>query len=182
MEILFGIVILALLIWGLINRKKDRREWIKEERYEESGAWIDKRSGERGTYGSLDEEMESNRKWISMQGKAIELARALQSNIAAQVPEYQNLSADQQKRHFDWLKSETTHLFKQLEDLKAGKALPTETSEQAHHPLAVSLKKQVLDYCYTHSPEILKLDIEVLKGWDHTCLLWSEQILSKLTS
>lgn len=180
MEILFGIVILALLIWGLMNRKKDRREWIKEERYEESGAWLDKRSGERGTFGSLDEEMESNRKWISLQGKATELARIMQTTIATQLPDYQKLDNDQQKRYADWLKSETPKLFGRLEELKAGKSTPTEHLESAMHPLAVALKKQVLDYCYTQFPELLQLDIEVLKGWDQTCQHWCHRILSKL--
>jgi hypothetical protein len=180
MEILFGIVILALLIWGLINRKQHRREWIKEERYEESGAWLDKRSGERGTYGSLDEEMESSRKWISMQGKANELAKNLQTTIAAQLPEYQSLEPDQQKRYFDWLKSEILNLFKRLEDLKTGKSSPNNTLESALHPLATPLKKQVLDYCYTQFPDLLRLDIEVLKDWDQTCQQWCDRILSKL--
>lgn len=181
MEILFGIVILALLIWGLMNRKKDRREWIKEERYEESGAWLDKRSGERGTYGSLDEEMESNRKWISLQGKATELSRILQTTIAAQLDDYQKLGTDQKKRYADWLKSETSKLLGRLEELKAGKSSLHDLPESSLHPLAVPLNKQVLEYCYAQFPELLQLDIENLKRWDQTCQHWCHRILSKLS-
>lgn len=181
MEILFGIVILALLIWGLMNRKKERREWIKEERYEESGNWIDKRSGERGTYGSLDEEMESNRKWISIQGKANELARMLQSTISTQIIEYQEFDPEKQKQYVDWLKTETSKLFRHMEELKAGKYTQPDHPASNLHPLAVPLKKQVLDYCYAQFPEMLQLDIEVLKSWDQTCHHWCGKILSKLS-
>ena len=77
MGIAFGIIVLILIILAVWNRRKADKAWVKEERYEDSGAWIDKRAGERGTYGSLDEEMERERLYVSRQNRINELARII---------------------------------------------------------------------------------------------------------
>ncbi len=86
MEILFGLVVLALIIMGLRHRKKQDRKWLKEERYDESGAWIDKRAGERGTYGSRDREMEQERHLIRRSGNIEGLIHTIQTHCFEQFP------------------------------------------------------------------------------------------------
>lgn len=169
MEILFGVTILVLLIWGLANRKKSKKEWIKEERYEESGHWIDKRSGERGTYGSLDEEMEANRQYISLQSKVSELALAIQSKLMDQIPEYQDLPSQALNQHFTLLKSELNAFFSQFKDVLKGNSARNMPDTAENHALVTHLKKQILDFSYLHFPALLALDIEVLKQLDLDC-------------
>ncbi len=182
MEIIFGIIIMVLLVWGLINRKKGKTAWIKEERFEESGSWIDKRSGERGTYGSLDDEMEANRQYISLQGKVSELAQSIQSLLSKQLPEFQTKTHDDLKRHFSLIKSELLDYFIQCQGLIKGKSVRQTPQVHALHPLASDLKKSVLNYSYQHFPELLQLDIEILKQLDADCELMCNRILSSLST
>ncbi|HLP94003.1 MAG TPA: hypothetical protein VK168_08200 [Saprospiraceae bacterium] len=173
MEILFGIVVLVLLVWGLANRKKAKKEWIQEERYEESGSWIDKRSGERGTYGSLDEEMEANRKYISQQGKVNELSRAIQAYLGEHQPGY---SRDVQA-HYEAIKSEIQTLFRQIEALKKGQEIPLRENETLEGAIISPLKKQILDFAYQEFPELLNLEIAQIKRLDAYCVQMCARIL-----
>lgn len=181
MEYLFGILVLALLIMGLRNRKKSKKEWVKEERYEESGAWIDKRSGERGTYGSLDEEMESNRLYIAKQGKISELAQAVQSFCFAQVADFQNLDDRQLKQHLSFCKSELNGLFDQIDTFIKGQTVPMPENASANHANNQGLKKLLLDFAYERFPKLLDLEIEPIQKFDQTTGLVAQKILVEIS-
>ncbi|MFN0033799.1 MAG: hypothetical protein ACKVUS_01950 [Saprospiraceae bacterium] len=166
MEILFGLLVIALIVLGLRNRKKQKKEWLREERYDESGAWIDKRVGERGTFGSLDEEMEANRQYIAIQGKVSELAQAVQAFCFAQIPDFQNLSDAQLKQHLALCKSEIGGLFEHIEGLVSGRGASIAESAFPQNGLRTALKKQVLDFSFERFPSLLDLEIEQIQKFD----------------
>ncbi len=176
MEIAFALIVLALIILGLRNRKKEKKTWIKEERYEESGDWIDKRSGERGTYGSLDDEMEANRQYIARQSKVSELAIAVQASCFAQQADYQNLTTDQLKRHLAFCKSELNGLLEQIEHLLKGRGLLIAESTLPPNELIRVLKKQVLDFSFERFPKLLDLEIEQIQRFDQA----AEQVAGRI--
>lgn len=180
MEILFGLLVLGLLALGIWNRKKSKSEWIKAERYDESGDWIDKRSGERGTFGSLDEEMESNRKYIAKQAKISELALLVQRYCLEQVLGYQQLEPEKAKRFFAFCKSEADWLFGHVENLTRDQ--PSSISKMDYPPSEHRdrLKKQVLDYSFEHFPQLLELEIEQVKKFDHSAEQLSERTLQEI--
>lgn len=182
MTILFALLILLLLIVGLLNRKKSKKEWVKEERYEESGNWIDKRSGERGTYGSLDEEMEANRLYISKQRKINESAQAVQGVLFKQHPNYQELSLEKQKTHHSYCKTEIAGLFDRIELLKQGKFQQAEAPILPPHAIRTLLKKQILAFSFEAFPELLDLEIEEIKKLDNAADQIAERILAKIPS
>src|SRR5438128_2425710 len=97
MAALIGVLILILLIMGLVSRKRRIKTWVKEERYEESGNWLDKRPGERGTWGSLDQEMARERGQMVRQGRVVELAGLIRQYAATQDPVFANLPEDQNR-------------------------------------------------------------------------------------
>ena len=165
---------------GLLNRKKSKKDWIKEERYEESGNWIDKRSGERGTYGSLDEEMEANRLYISRQRKISETTQAVQGILFTQHPYYQDLSIENQKKHHSFFKAEIADLFDRVESLKPGKPLLPEAPILPANELRTLLKKQILAYSFEAFPELLDLEIEEIKKLYDFADQIAERILVKI--
>ena len=166
MEIVFGLIVLALIILGLRNRKKEKKEWVKEERFEESGAWIDKRSGERGTYGSLDEEMEANRLFIAQKSKVNELTQAVQTFYFAQYPNFHSLSDAQIKGHLAFAKSEFSRLFEQINDLLKGGNITVASDDFQSGELRSALKKVILDFSWKRFPELLDLEIEKIRQFD----------------
>ncbi len=168
MEILFAVLVLALLVFGLLNRKKEKKEWVKEERFEESGDWLDKRSGERGTYGSLDEEMEANRLYIAQKGKVSELAQNIQSLLFSQNNEFHNLSDDKIKRIHAFCKSEISVFFEQIEAWTSGKQSPTLSPEVPELALQPEIKKMILDFVFERFPKLLDLEIEQIKLVDQS--------------
>lgn len=180
MEILFGLLVLTLLVFGIRNRKKSKSEWLREERYDESGDWIDKRSGERGTFGSLDEEMESNRKYIAKQAKVSELAQLIQHFILDQVPDYHQLTSEKTKRFFAFCKSEANWLLGHVENLTRDQ--PSSVSKIDYPPseLRDKLKKLVLDFSFERFPQLLELEIEQVKKFDHSAEQLSERTLQEI--
>jgi len=166
MEIVFGLIVLVLIVFGLRNRKKEKKEWVKAERFEESGDWIDKRSGERGTYGSLDEEMEANRLFIAQKSKVSELTQAVQSFYFAQYPDFQTLTDAQIKSHLAYSKSEFFRLFDQIDVLLKGRDIQLTASEFLPDTLRSALKKVVLDFSWVQFPKILDLEIEKIRQFD----------------
>lgn len=180
MEILFGLLVLALLALGLYARKKERKTWVQEERYEESGDWMDKRRGERGTYGSLDEEMEANRRYIARAGKVSELARAMQAICFAQNRDFQNLSPIQIKEHLSFVKSEINAFFLCIDDLLAGKALAGSGEKPSHEDHGVALKKQLLDYSFEHFPTLLELEITQIQSLDRAAAQTAMRVVGKI--
>lgn len=180
MEILFALLVLALLVLGVLNRKKSKREWIKEERHDESGIWIDKRSGERGTFGSLDEEMESNRKYIAKQAKVSELAQIMQHFCAIQTAEYQKLSSEKTPRFFAFCKSEADWLLGHVENFTRDQPGSISNIQYPPNPLRDNLKKRVLDFSFEHFPQLLELEIEQIKKFDNAAEQLSERTLQEM--
>lgn len=180
MEIAFGLLVLALIILGLRNRKKEKKEWVKEERYEESGAWIDKRSGERGTYGSLDEEMEANRRYIAQKSKISELALALQSFCFAKRPDFQSLSDRQIKQHLAYCKSEISALFDLAENMIKDQAAGIAESDFSPNEPSVALKKQILNFAFERYPKLLDLEIELIQKFDLAAAHVASKILAEI--
>ncbi len=180
MEIIFGIVVLVLIILGLRNRKKEKSSWIKEERYEESGAWIDKRSGERGAYGSLDEEMEANRLFIAKQSKINELTVNIQAFCFAQIPDFHKLSEESLQKHRAFCKSEITGLFEQIDQLTTGRQANVADASYPANEFRAGLKKQVLDFSFDRFPKLLDLEIEAIKKFDLATEQLSERVLGEI--
>ncbi len=180
MEIAIGLLVLALIILGLRNRKKEKKEWVKEERYEESGAWIDKRSGERGTYGSLDEEMETNRHYIAAQSKISALALATQAFCFAQHRDFQSLNDGQIKRHLAFCKSEAAGIFAHIESLTHGRGISIDEAPLAPNELRTALKKYVLSISYEHFPKLLDLEIEQIQKFDLAVEHVSKRVLEEI--
>jgi hypothetical protein len=180
MEFLFAILVLALLILGLRNRKKSKKEWVKEERYEDSGAWIDKRSGERGTYGSLDEEMEANRLYIAKQGKISELAQDVQAYCFAQIIDFQNFNDHQLKQHLAFCKSEINGLFEKVEAFVKREKVAIPDRIVANQESTQGLKKVLLDFSFERFPKLLDLEIEQIQQFDQTAAQTAQRILAEI--
>lgn len=178
MTILFGVLVLALLVLGLQNRKKERKKWVKEERFEESGDWLDKRSGERGTYGSLDDEMEANRKYIAQQSKISELALAVQSVLFEQSADFQTLHETQIKQHLLFCKSEFLALFQNYDRFIAGEHPAISKVNLPEHALRPVLKKMILDFSFERFPKLLDLEIDRIQQIDQM----ADQVASKILS
>lgn len=180
MEIAFGLIILVLIVVGLRNRKKAQKAWVKTERFEESGDWIDKRSGERGTYGTLDDEMEANRQYIAKQGKINELAQQIQQYCFKQIPDFHSLNNEQLKQHLSCCKSELTGLFGWVENQspahKAG-STPAQSSDASHR---VALKKIILDFAFERFPSLLDLEIEQIQYFDGMADRVADKVLAEI--
>lgn len=178
MQLIFSALVLVLLVWGLSRRKKEKKEWVKEERYEESGDWIDKRSGERGTYGSLDEEMESDRQYIARQGRISELALLVQQYCFGMLPGLVEAPDASKKVFFTYCKSEAEGFIGQTERIrKTGYAPVSKEAYAASGEQVNALKKQVLQFCYERYPELLELQIEVIQLFDLATAAFCAKIL-----
>lgn len=181
MEIIFALLVLLLIIVGLRNRKKEKKEWIQEERYEESGAWLDKRSGERGTYGSLDEEMEANRKYVTRQGQISELAQNIQSICFTQIPEFHSLSDQQIKAHLNFCKKALNGLFEQVESLSNGGTIPVQDAGLAPNAIQDAIKKQILDFSFQAFPKLLNLEIDQIRRFDQSAETVAQKIQMEIS-
>ncbi len=176
MEILLAVAVLLLLFFGLRHRKKEEKQWIKEDRFDESGDWLDKRPGERGTFGSLDLEMETDRKDLRRQVKINELSQIFKNYFWENHPDFQNVSDENFRKKFPFLKNEIANFIALAEKMATGFApadlefLPGQQPEK--HPL----KKQVLDFSFENFPKLLDLEIEVIKKLD----LAAERLVSKV--
>jgi hypothetical protein len=153
--ILFGTAILLLLIVGLYRRKRQEKEWVKEERYEDSGTWIDKRAGERGTYGRLDHERELERSHLYRTGRIQELIRDIE-------------------REMDWIPGRHSRAIREkLDELVAlvnlileGKLPSTPPELTAQDTRAQDLQKIILSTFFEIFPGLLNADIQHLKLLD----------------
>ncbi len=175
--IFFGILILVLLIVGLIRRKKSDRAWVQEERYEESGDWIDKRPGERGSRGSLDAEMARDRQQLVRQGRAVELAELLRHYAAENSPGLAGLSEDQVKHFRTYTRTQAGQMITAIEQIRNGQAPAAAPSAgETRHD---ALKKQILDFAYRHYPALLELDIDLLRQLDQLVGNWAEGVMAE---
>lgn len=166
MELLFGLAVITLLILGWRSRKKQEKDWLKEERHDERGAWVDKRAGERGTYGSLDAEMEQSRQSVRKQNKINELARVVRTYFFEQHPDFHALSDEQIKKHIAFSKTQITGFVSIVEKVTNDVAsdLPNHPARQEQHRSA--LKKLILDFSFDNFPALLDLELEVMKKLD----------------
>lgn len=166
MSILFGLLVLILLAAGLYLQRRQRKTWVDEERYEESGDWIDKRSGERGTYGSLDAQREQERKTLTDQGRANELARLLRDYFFEHYPGFATLSNDQLKAFTTAARNQANQLFQTASNLQMGQPAEPQDVPESETEHIQPLKKIMLDFSYQAFPALLGLDLEQIKQFD----------------
>ncbi|MCB0534547.1 MAG: hypothetical protein H6574_16395 [Lewinellaceae bacterium] len=166
MSILFGLLVLILLAAGLYLQRRQRKTWVKEERYEESGNWIDKRSGERGTYGSLDAQREQERKTLTDQGRANELARLLRDYFFEHYPGFANLNNDQLKAFTAAARNQASQLFQTASSLQKGQSTDPHEAPDSETEHTQPLKKIMLDFSYQAFPALLDLELEQIKQFD----------------
>jgi hypothetical protein len=153
--IFLGIAILSLLVIGLYRRKKQEKNWVKEERYEESGDWLDKRAGERGTYGSLDREREAERAKIYRTGRIQELIRDIEKEMDW-IP----------GRHTKAIREKMDDLALLAKNIMAGKIPTASLDITASDEQAEEIKKIILDAFFDLFPDLLNTDIQHIKSFD----------------
>ncbi|MCY7329700.1 MAG: hypothetical protein LH618_14200 [Saprospiraceae bacterium] len=173
--ILFGVLILVLLAAGLTRRKRSARTWVKEERYEETGYWVDKRPGERGTWGSLDAEMTRDRQQLVRQGRVVELAELLRQYMAGHSPSFANLSEEQIRTFRTNTRAQAAQMITNIEQIKNGQ--PPVAAVSAGDAPYEALKKQILDFAYRHYPALLELDIDTLRSFDLAAGKWAAEVM-----
>lgn len=177
MEILFGLLLLVLLVWGLRSRKKEQTTWLKEERYEESGAWLDKRSSERGTFGSLDDEMEQERRNVRSQSNSKELSHLISSYCFRELPDFSSLEDAPTQQCLGFIQKQAATVISILEEMLETSTVPTPLSPvQTDERHRLALKKKVLDFSFDRFPKLLDLEIETIKEFD----AWAEQIVASI--
>ncbi|MBK9338427.1 MAG: hypothetical protein IPM98_18575 [Lewinellaceae bacterium] len=120
MEILFGLLILVLITVALLNRRREKKTWLREERYDERGDWVDKRAGERGTYGSLDAEREAERFTLTRQGRINDLALDIRNFAFEHVPGFHERSTAEIKAFTADARDHAAQLLATIEALKTG--------------------------------------------------------------
>ncbi|MBL7775732.1 MAG: hypothetical protein JNK89_06990 [Saprospiraceae bacterium] len=176
---LFGLLILVLLLAGLYYRRQQRRQWVAEERYDDSGAWLDKRSGERGTYGSLDAEREQARNQIAQKGRATELARLWRAYLFDQHPGFNQLTDAEIRRFTDFAREKTARLLADVTALPDGQ-WPDAEPPADDQPHLAALKKIALDFCYANYPKLLDLDLEHLRRLDQLAAAAAAALLNAI--
>ncbi len=176
--ILFGILILVLIVIALWRRKQETDAWLREERYDESGRWLDKRSGERGTYGTLDAEREAERFSLSRQGRIADLSIDIRNYCLQHIPAFQQqsdafvLAFSQQTRRL------LERFFDLIEEARKGKKLPIVTPERENLHTA-AIKKQILNSAFEQYPWLLDWDIPNLKQLDACALRLACDLVNK---
>lgn len=180
MQLLFGLFILVVLVIGLFNRRKAKKQWLKEERFDESGAWIDKRASERGAYGSLDEEMEQARKSVAREGRIGELAQLLRDFAFNQYAGFHNLSDEQIKSFNAHVRRVAYDAVSRMEELQKGKTNLPAPETEPKGALVDALKKSLLEFGYQHYPALLNLELEQIRLFDQLCAGWADKLLGKI--
>jgi len=165
MGYLFGFLILALLAAALLHRRREKKTWLREERHEESGAWVDKRPGERGTYGSLDAEREAERHALSRQGRINDLALHIRNYAFEHIPDFHARSDADIRGFTAFARSEAGRLFAVAEVMLTGQA-PESSAETYADPHATALKKRILDFLYEQYPNLLDLELDTIRQFD----------------
>jgi len=178
MGVLIGVLILVLLIAGLVSRKRSTKAWVKEERFEESGNWLDKRPGERGTWGSLDEEMSQERGQIVRQGRVVEMAEIIRQYAVETSPVFSGLSAEKLPAFRSHTRHQATQLVNTVEKISKGQLPPVVPADT---PLLHStLQKKTLDFAYQVYPGLLDLDIETIRQFDQYIGFWAATTMTGL--
>ncbi|TNE69211.1 MAG: hypothetical protein EP344_00690 [Bacteroidetes bacterium] len=166
MGILFGVLVLALLVAGLFYQRRQNKAWVKEERYEESGNWIDKRAGERGTYGSRDAERETERQSITREGRVRELAQHWRNYAFEQYPGFHEWTDDQIRKFTTEARGLAREVVEMAEHCLKGRPEEAVPAADPLSPHPQALKRITLNYLYDQYPALLDRDIEVLQRLD----------------
>ncbi|MBX2890851.1 MAG: hypothetical protein KF734_08000 [Saprospiraceae bacterium] len=180
MGLLFGLFILFVLIVGLLNRRRQKKSWLKEERYDEGGAWMDKRAGERGTYGSLDAEMEQERKKIGRESQANEIALLVRDYAFEHYPGFHLLNDAQIKTFSHFAKTQSTLLIATIEQFIGGQTLSSENAMLVETTHGLELKKQMLALAYQRFPKLLDMEIDTIKMFDRYTGTIAETLIKKI--
>ncbi|MCS6929018.1 MAG: hypothetical protein NZM43_05930 [Saprospiraceae bacterium] len=178
--ILFSLLILVLIVVALWRRRQDTEAWLREERYEESGSWIEKRSGERGTYGRLDAKREAERLALSRKGRIADLALEIRNYCLEHLPAFQAQSDAVVLAFSQRARRKIEHLFDLIEETRQGKELPS-PSHKPDTPHAVALKKQILTRIFEQYPWLLDWEIPKLKQLDAHVLALAHELVEQAT-
>jgi hypothetical protein len=178
MGIVFGLFLLAVLIAGLLHRRHEKKTWLREERHEESGNWIDKRAGERGTYGSLDAEREAERHALSRQGRISDLALDLRNYAFEHIPEFHERSDADLRNFTATARSEAGRLLSTAEAILNGQA--PEVPAAGDDPHTKALKKLLLDFSYEQFPQLLDLELDAIRQFDRFAAGIAAGLLEKM--
>jgi len=177
MGILFGILILILLTAALLNRRREKTSWLREERYDESGAWVDKRASERGTFGSLDAEREAERFALTRQGRINDLALEMRSYAFEHIPGFHERGTTVVKSFTDSARTQAARLLATIEAIKTGKMPEIPQAQAPNSPHIQALKKQILHFAYEQFPWLLDLDLEAIQQLDHYVAIIARDLL-----
>lgn len=179
MGIAFGLFVLVIVIVALYNRRRENKVWRNEERYEESGNWIDKRSGERGTYGRLDALQEAERHALSQQGRVNDLMLDIRNYLFEHLPDFHTLSNDQLKAHTAFGREQIARLLPAIEALKKGRAPESAVAAQQDNPHRKAIQKLLLNFAYKQAPELLELDLSLIQAFDAFTGVLADALLEK---
>ena len=178
MGIVFGLFLLAVLIAGLLHRRHEKKTWLREERHEESGDWIDKRAGERGTYGSLDAEREAERHALSRQGRISDLALDLRNYAFEHIPGFHERSDADLRNFTTTAQSEAGRLLATAEAILNGQT--PETTAAGDDPHTKALKKMLLDFSYEQFPQLLDMELDAIRQFDRFAAGVAAGLLKKM--
>jgi hypothetical protein len=177
---LFAIFILVILVVAVLRRRRERREWVRDEVLDDSGSWIDKRAGERGTYGSLDAERERAGQERSRQGRATELAQLVRTFAFEEIPDFHERADDRIKAFNASVRQQAGDMVDTLERIRTGQPLEPAAASAAQHALTPLLKKRLLDFAYAQYPALLDLDLEAIRQLDARATAWATDLLAAL--
>lgn len=174
MNVLIGLFIIVLIALALWNRRRERRAWVEEERYDESGAWLDKRAGERGTRGSLDVEREQERTALARQGRVHELANQLRAYMFEHYPGFHMRGDAEIKNFTSRARTQANQWIAALELALQGQSPGAVETAPAADEHARARQKILLNFAYQHFPALLELDVAVLQRLDALALKLAE--------
>lgn len=166
MGIAFGLFVLVIFIVALYNRRKQDKAWVADERHEETGHWIDKRAGERGTFGSLDAIREAERSSLSRQGRIGDVVLDIRNYAFEHIPGFHERSDEQIRAFTAAARTQVSRLFDILDTWKNGRAPEAPESAAADDPHSRALKKIMLDAVYAQFPWVLDQDIATIQQFD----------------
>jgi hypothetical protein len=180
MEMLFGLFVLVILIVGLMSRKREKTKWVREERYEESGDWIDKRPGERGTRGSLDKEREEERHGLTRQGRINDLALLLRTYVFEHYPGFSDLADDRIRLFHTFARSQAARMVAEMEQLRNGSLPEALAAHAPADPFTDALKKHIMDFAYRNFPQLLDLDLGTIRHFDRMAGGWAAETVERV--
>jgi hypothetical protein len=175
---LFAVFLMVILGIALYRRRLDRRTWVRAERREERGDWLDKRRGERGTYGSLDDEMELARQSVARQGRTMEWVRLIRDYLFEHHNGFHRLSDEQLRTWSAIQKTAAVHALDIVDRYRGGKSMPPPPIDPSADSGTMALK--MLDFLYREYPDLLEREVEQLKELDAWTRFWAAESIGRL--